>query len=319
MAQTITVSYSELDAFRQCGLKHALNYLQLWSRPPGEGTPLSRGSAWHEILQTHYLTIRRHRTGQDKQGNPKWIEHPNTALRTRMLTECVETVTRLHLVDQHTGEQTEQQELLAWMYQGYLDQYGIDEPWQILGVERAGSVWLLTERGGRSRFRLKYKIDLVIRDLQTNQLKVVDHKSAANFSRPAEIDIDDQFGLYNWAYWREHGQRPIAVIRSDARTQRNKGPMKLEDRFRRVQTFRSDAELENIALDAYRTAKAAYSPSRDVYSSPAPDRCTWRCDYLEAHLAARKGIAPMDTVLADFGFERRAVKHQEYTKDEGQD
>ncbi len=104
------------------------------------------------------------------------------------------------------------------------------------------------------------------------------------------------------------------MIRSDARTRRNKGPMQLSDRFRRVQTFRGERELENIAADALHTAQAAYREGNPVYSSPDPQQCGWKCDFLEPHLAARKGQASMPVILKDFGFHQREAKHQEYTK-----
>ena len=38
----IVVSYSELDTFRQCPMKHALAYKQRWTRPVEEGSPLNK-------------------------------------------------------------------------------------------------------------------------------------------------------------------------------------------------------------------------------------------------------------------------------------
>lgn len=317
MATTITVSYSELDAYRQCPLKHSLGYLNLWSKEQKDGSALSRGTDWHSILAVHYQTIRDLRTKADGS----WLGQPTEAKQKQILWAAQAAVAPL-LADPATGQQTEQQELLAWMYAGHCEAYGIDVAWEILAVEYAGQTRLLTERGGKSRFVLKYKADLVIYDHATRQIRIVDHKSAADFSHQTEIDIDDQFGLYSWAF-RQPGQaltlKAVAIVRSDARTRRNKGPMTLDQRFRRLPTFRGEAELNNIALDAYRTAKAAYLPGKPVHSSPAPDRCKWRCDFLEVHLAARKGIAPMEVVLRDFGFHQREAKHQEYTKQEGQD
>jgi hypothetical protein len=314
---TVFVSYSELDAYRQCPLKWALGYSQLWTRVPGEGSPLARGGLWHRVMQTHYEAIRAGRTAPDGH----WVEHPSAATGQRILEQAAQAASLL-LVDQATGEQTEDQVLLSWMYQGYLDRYGLDEPWEVVAVERAGQTRLRTPRGGASRFVLKYKMDLVVRDHDTSgaPFKIVDHKSTADFSREKEIDLDDQFGLYTWAFERETGVRAHAVVRSDARTRRNKAPMSLADRFNRVSTHRSERELANIALDAYHTARAAYGAQREqlVHSSPAPDRCTWRCDFLEAHLALRKGIAATPVVLRDFGFYQREAKHQEYTKQEGQ-
>lgn len=142
---------------------------------------------------------------------------------------------------------------------------------------------------------------------------ILTHNSARDFTRQTEIDVDDQFGLYTWAL-RKLGFPVVGTIRSDARTQRNKSPMTLEQRFRRVSTYRTDQELENIARDAYATASAAWGDT-PLHSSPAPDRCSWRCDFLQAHLMYRKGVADEATILSDFGFSVNEKKHREYETD----
>lgn len=310
MPKTVVVTYSELDAYRQCPLKWALAYQQRWSKEAVEGGALSRGTLWHKVMEVHYLTIKAERTREDNT----WLRHPSLTKQAQIQAAAVAAVVNSGLLGVGS-EQTEQQELVQWMYFGHLTAYGIDLDWQILEVEQAGMVWLPTDRGGRSRFKLAYKIDMVILDHGDGQTKLVDHKSASNFSRKSEIDIDDQFGLYWWAK-RLNGMRVACVIRSDARTQRNKSPMRIEDRFQRIPTHRSPAELSNIALDAYRTATQAYRAGGTIHSSPAPDRCTWRCDFLEAHLQMRKQVAAVPVILRDFGFEQREFKHREYARGE---
>ncbi len=145
---------------------------------------------------------------------------------------------------------------------------------------------------------------------------ILTHNSARDFSRPSEIDLDDQFGLYSWAL-RSMGWDTIGTIRSDARTQRNKGPMTLEQRFRQVFTFRTETELANVAHDAAQVARAAWADGSDsrVYSSPLTFTCSWRCSFLSPHIELRKGIASEEVVMTDFGLVRSLKKHREYDAD----
>lgn len=284
----LVITYSELDCFRQCPLKHHWYYTLLYSKEPKPGSPLSRGSLWHEVLETYYHEI---------------CINGNTA-RT-----AADIAAMNHLVDRETGEMDEDQELILWMLGGYRECYEADKHWEVLAIEFAGKVYLGDTEDGRPVY-LQFKIDLVIRDLDTDQIWIVDHKSAADFSRQVEIDIDDQFGLYTWAL-RSAGIPVMGFIRSDARTRRNKSPMTLEQRFRRVDTYRSEQECDNIRRDALATASAIAS-GLFLYSAPAPDRCSWRCDFLQAHLTLRKVATGPERVLRDFGFEPRKLRHREY-------
>ena len=288
------VTYSELDTYRQCPLKHKWSYKDRWVKPPKVGSPLSRGSLWHLVMECHYTWLQRF--PNDPKVNPaflkKWIDQ--------------------HLLYDEAGNQNEDQELVEWMYDGYLDCYGVDPDWSLVQIESANQVELPAPDGA-TPFILRFKNDLLIRSRKSGQLWLVDHKSARDFTRQTEIDVDDQFGLYTWAL-RKLGFPVVGTIRSDARTQRNKSPMTLEQRFRRVSTYRTDQELENIARDAYATASVAWGDT-PLHSSPAPDRCSWRCDFLQAHLMYRKGVADEATILSDFGFSVNEKKHREYETD----
>jgi hypothetical protein len=52
------VSWSELDALRQCQYKHQLAWLERW-RPTRESPALLRGRIMHQVLSCHYGTQRR--------------------------------------------------------------------------------------------------------------------------------------------------------------------------------------------------------------------------------------------------------------------
>lgn len=294
----IVVTYSELDSYRQCPQKHEWSYHQRWREPSREGTALARGSLWHAVMESHYTLIQMHRDYLTTLS-PERVQH---VLSQFMLQ---------HFLTDDAGNQSEDQQLIEWMYGGYLEHYGIDPDWEPLLIENAGEVRFRYPNGRATNFFYRFKIDLVVRQRSTGNIWLVDHKTASSFSKNTEIELDDQFRLYVWAL-RKSGVPVHGVVRSDSRTKRNKTPMSFDQRYRRVTTFCSDLEAQNAADYALRAARTAYNHTLPVYTSPAPDRCSWRCSYREPCIAMRKGLGTEEQLLRDFGFERVESKHQEY-------
>lgn len=276
MASTIVVSWSEINSYRHCPHKHALEYRERW-RSPTQSPALSRGTFWHLVLETHYkllLDARKTKTSV----NAKWMFNAIRPL--------------LHTLGQ---PQTEDQEIVEWMYIGYLEMFGLDTDWRVLAVEHAPEVWLPTEKGGRSRFKLKLKIDLIVKQ-RDGLLVIVDHKSCTDLPSKKMLELEDQFGLYTWAM-RQLGHPVFMAIHNAARTKKYKPtptgktkPQPLPERFLRSPLYRTDAELDEIARDAYRTMKAAYSvPIESAPRHPDSDLCRWRCGFTDSCLFGRKG------------------------------
>ncbi len=265
------VSYSELRDGRQCLLKHHLSWVEGWT-PQIEAAPLSKGRLFHDVMQAHYNALAVYGDYQ-------------TAAE-RVLYAC---------------EDDEIRSLVEWMYEGYLEAYGDDEDWEILAVEEAREVWLPTATGARSGFRLKVRFDLLVRD-QQDRVWLVDHKTGSRFPSEIALDLQDQDSLYQWAL--ERVWVPVyGVIYNLCRTQRNKGPMALEDRFKRIPIYRTQTQLANTAIDAWRTAKrisAAKYPERATDS----ERCIRMCSFTEACLHGRKG-GDMEDFLSSQGFTKR--------------
>lgn len=307
------VSYSELDTYRQCPLKHMLAYQERWTKAPDEDSPLTKGSLWHAVMELHYLAIK-----SIQDGTPRG--------------EALDYLARdLGVILWDGPNQSPNQKLIWWMYQGYLEKYGYDPQWEILGVEVKFQARLVGADGKPSRYILKGKLDLVVRDRRTGKVWIIDHKSGANLPSMMELDIDDQFGLYIWLL-REAGIDVLGVIHSANRTTMNVGddpdnydpdtgePLRkgikrqtLEQRMHRTLMNRGKRELDGIARDAWAVAVNAYPTLADreglpLYSAPDPRQCAWKCDFLEAHLMARKG-RPIRSALAEFGFEQRFERH----------
>lgn len=285
------VSYSELSTYRQCPHKHHLSYVEHWN-PPETGPALTRGRLFHEVLAAHYTSL--------KDGTT------NTAFERIDAIEDKETC-----------------ELIRWMYEGYLDCYGLDTGWTILEVEQQDEVWLPTEEGatlrrighyrggkvGRSTYRLKMIKDLLVRDEQ-DRVWLVDHKTGADFPKEAGLDLDDQFSLYCWGTNELLADAPQrdrvhGVIYNFIRTRRNKAPMSLEDRFRRIPMYRTPEQLLNTALDAWRTTRRMRN-SEWAERTTNSDTCLWRCPFTEACLWGRKG-----------GDEREFLESAGFTRMEG--
>jgi len=299
MAKTITVSYSELDTFRQCPLKWELAYRQRWSKPSDEGSALYRGTMFHAVLESYYDSLKKLREAKDD------------CKRTEIEVERLKQLGELLSLD---GTQNETQVLVRWMFERYLELYGPDSEWEILEVEHADEFWLPTDRGTRSRFKVKMKIDLIIKHRLTGKVWIIDHKTCKDLPNDKMLELDDQFGLYVWGM-RQRGHDIAGAIHNACRTQRNKTPMKLEESFKRTMLYRTDAELETIAVEAWRTMTRAYRiPAGTADRAPNSDTCRWRCGFTEPCLGARKQALSRQTAhlthsLALSGFEQNFERH----------
>lgn len=306
------ISYSELVTFRDCPMKHQLAYIQRWKKL--ETSPaLSRGTGWHSAMAAHYEVIRDH---QATIGEVRSL----TIAEAQALRPRCDRAAQIAIRD--SGLPDNERELLLWMYQGYVEMWGVDRDWWVDRIEYGEPVVLPNPDGKRSKFMLKTKLDLVVRDLSLPgwPLKIVDHKSGANLPSDKELDLDDQFGLYQLAL-REAGWPVIGTVYNAARTTRNLGdhpgadaknkPQPLEKRFLRYGMTRSDPELTAIGADAYRAAVASRSKANLAapYASPNPDVCKWKCDFVTQHIAARKIGVPVEDILSRGGFVQDYTRH----------
>lgn len=296
---TKVVSWSELDSYRQCPFKWQLGYQERWVSPT-TSLPLERGSLWHVVLEAHYNTLKA------LQGQGKGSGRSPKA-DSKALWDAVAP----HLYGDG-GKQTETQELIEWMYRGYVEHHGTDDDWQIVAVEHGFRIWLPTLNGGRSQFLFKGKIDLIVKVRVAGRwtLWLVDHKSGKDLPSQKMLDLDDQFGLYTWAM-KKLGKKVLGSIHNAARTQRNKtGGQTLESRHSRTMMNRTDRELDAIVQEAYLDFLGAHRPRTiDQPRHTNPDSCRWRCNFLEACLSGRKGYPVADHLLST-GYRQDFTRHE---------
>lgn len=276
-----TVSYSELDAFWQCPLKHRLGYTERWNKD--EARPaLDRGTVWHAMLQTYYELGRKGVPVDEREG---------------LVVKCMRS----------GGLGEEEEDLLLWMYEGYVETYDRDPEHEVLATEIVRTIPLPDpDNPGRpGPYGLKVVIDNVSRNVRTGQLWAWDHKTGKDFTPLPRLEWRPQFPLYTWAL-RAAKLDLWGFIVNHARTQRNKGPMTADQRFRRNYLLFNDRALSDVAVNAARTAAAIHDPDRVEYYAARDlqfGACTSTCDFDGAHRLIMRGV-PEAEALAGLGFRK---------------
>lgn len=264
-----------------------MGYRERW-RSEETAPALSRGKLFHEVLELHYRKLKEGLTP--------------VGVAQEMQTSGL-------LFDAETGDSTEEQDLVAWIYEGYVEHYDGDSDWEILEVEMALEDWLPTETGTRSTFRMKGKVDLLIKDNSAGGgLWVVDHKTCKDMPKAKDVDFDDQTAVYTYLL-RKRGYDIRGAIFNFCRTAKLKRAMEMKERFARPLTVRVPEELETMALEVLDTFRDAYKPRKRLPPrSPNTDTCNWRCPFKEPCLMARKGRDHKE-LLEDFGFVQDWTRH----------
>lgn len=286
LSDLITIRHSRLRDYRQCPLKEHLGWDQGWEKVDTGGAR-QRGNIWHEMMAMHYNAIKRG-CGRDE------------------VEDLVYTLMEVEYPDY------DKRDLLEWMYEGYLAEYGLDEDWEILEVERTLVVPFLDRAGQPTRFEYEWTGDLLVRVRSTNSVVAVDNKSVGNIMKQTDIDLDDQFGLYVMA-WRRWGYPVEFPMFNGVRAERLVRPMTSKERFQRTPSYRTEIELLNIEQDALNTCWHMFPPDgiRRLYSSPIdPRKCNWSCDFKEAHIMMRKSKDPgrmVPAYLRKKGFQQGAT------------
>jgi hypothetical protein len=298
------VSYSEIDAYRQCRLKHQLAYIENWRVPAeDEAEALARGTLFHSVMESHYAVI-------------KMAQEQNAVQGLQMKDFWNEV--NYHLYDD-AGSQSERQELVEWMYTGYVEKHLTDDlsNWEIVEIEMPMQVNL------GPGIDLAGTMDLLVKDKRLGGgLWIVDHKTCKNLPKQKDFDMEDQTGIYAYLAKTQLGLDIRGAIYNFVRTYKLVRDMDLEERHLRHVTVRTDRELETMAREAYGLMVEAYDrysysdfedpTKREVFDAPrSPDgeRCGWKCGFTEACIAGRKdGPERTRSYLESIGMEQHDTK-----------
>lgn len=313
----VKVSYSQLSTLRDCPLKFAWHYLEGW-RGTDPNRNLDLGSVWHQhVLEPHYNLIKAAQDDTANGRSPLRGTPKERILLAKAKADVQDSLDTALASDGFPGITPADYDILRWMYDGYTETFGCDSRWKILDVEYKGLVPLgtITTPDGPRDVVLDFRIDLVVEDLDMHGVFAIEHKTAAQLPTLFALELDDQTGLYEWAFRRsghEYADTINGCVRSVAKKTMNVGDMpgatkgkaqSLAQRFQRKPVPRTDIELDAIARDALAASQAAYGGNLPIYSAPNPQQCGWKCGFNQVHVLARKGL-PVPTLMKDYGFQQ---------------
>jgi hypothetical protein len=296
------VSYSEIDTYRQCALKHQLSYMERWRKTGEEAEPLVRGTLFHSVMEKHY----------------GWLKGVQDGIYEDDAVEDLFLAVAPLLYEEGTGAQSDRQALVEWIYRGYVDLYQTDPDWDIIGIEVPVEFPMYNRHGEESRIVLKGTTDLLVRDRSAGGgLWIVDHKTCRNLPKQKDFDMEDQTGIYTFLM-KQNGMDIRGAIYNHCRTEKLKTrEMDHTERFKRTLTVRSDQELFRLVAEAEEQISEAYGRElhvgtpdvRDAPRTPDGERCGWKCGYTEACLAGRKlGPERTRTFLKDIDYAQFETK-----------
>jgi hypothetical protein len=304
------VSYSEIAAARQCPLKHQLAYIERWRQPEPAGGARWLGVRWHRVMQVHYGKIAEIQTRWD--GAAPWLLGERGKVRQFDVDERAE-INKAVIDELTTQPDDDTLNTILWMYRNHLIVRGLQERWRVHHVEW-DPTFALPDLGGKYRYQLKTRIDLVVTDIITGGVWLIDHKTGAPQGAPRNrlLELDDQFGLYTWVLAKNLipvlGSRYQWTSTYQHKTGKHDPAEYIED----APIDRTPGELHAIAVDAVKTAMTAYewhADWRDAPSAPDPMQCKRMCDYANAHIAARRGTVPLRAYLTDTGYQQDPTRH----------
>lgn len=321
MAELITISSSELDAYQRCPLMWSLGYAERWRAPFTGDKSTDRGTAFHIVLEVHYKVLKSTQDDSSISADERLDLAVNAAY---------ERIEQMKEDNEFTPETIQ---AVEWMYTGYVERYGADKGWRILEIEATHIVPLYEPEEvvkgipvgpwhEATDFNLKVKIDLVITD-ERDRLWIIDHKSAGRLVR-TEKDFQwaDQFGRYQFAL-RQLDYTVCGTIHNACLSKPNKGdlifpgdpgfkstmkPTPIENRFHRTSMDRTDNELRTVQWESLLTARKMYAdeiPARHA----DPERCKY-CDFSDAcNFGRRNGDNLLRGFLQDTGFTQDFKRH----------
>lgn len=275
-------SFSEVAAWRFCGMQHWMLYRQrvITGRTGGAS---GLGTRWHEMA-AHWFEAQK-------------------GLGTTERAAVVETLrdlipARYTNPPYYSEEDEKHSEILRWMWDGFLDcqdtpssLYEDWSQWQVVATEGEYVVELPRVPGQPKWLTLSIKVIIDLLGRKQGKYWVIDHKSTSKLVRASTSEVDmgfeDQAGIYLWAV-RElirQGLLPKGRIGGAIWNYAITAPLKTKERpleERHWQSFlsRTDKELDMIAFEAAESLLEAYRRPLAVVPprSPNKDRCRHMCD-----------------------------------------
>jgi hypothetical protein len=221
------ISNSEVSTLLACEMKYFFEFdmnLQLKERK----NALFKGILLHDALKAYYEVIMN--AQKDFNYGPEYYTYTSkeahNAARSVLMTAMRDDTYPQEIIQE-----------VDVMVRNYAARYGVDEDWEILGVEQSVSLPLTDE------FEYPLRYDLLVRSKSTNKKWLVDHKTAYNFWTDIKYRANAQFPKYVGVL-RANGTFVEGVIVNQLRTRVIKNPT-TEQLFQRTPVTYSREKIAN--------------------------------------------------------------------------
>jgi hypothetical protein len=176
MSELQELRTSERKSWGDCPQQWWWNYVEGLT-PRRTPTALWFGAHWHDAMAHWYLN-----------GTKRGM-HP-----AEYLEKAIDKDRKVYVeTEEEEDAFFKAKDLAVAMGNGYYEEYGTDEQWEILAVESDHAV--LFRRGGQPYLRYLFCMDGLYRDLADGQVKILEHKTAKQI-KTGHLRLDNQAGSY---------------------------------------------------------------------------------------------------------------------------
>lgn len=283
-------STSEEKAWKTCRLAHLFKYGLRFS-PTFTNRKLSLGTIVHKGLEAYYLGF----SAEDLGGGM-------SLLNAERWEEIVEAgLADDEKVKKDFAKDTIMAVEMVFNYIKWVTEEGLDDDYETVGTEVTGSINI----PGFDLAVLPVKMDLIQRNLRTERLRIIDFKTAAQFStNMLAYQMGEQTGNYNLGVFAMYDEFATEFsyreLRKIVPSARSKPPY-----FRHLDFVMLKEEMATRLEDWKAAATEALNPDRAIYPSPANCCGSWMNDWQVPCLKVYGGMDPLEALEDSDGFAPR--------------
>lgn len=293
MAKRIIFTNSELGTWRTCRRKWELAYEQQLT-PRATKRYLSVGSAIHEGAERMYRILHSLDKPDDRERRAALqritsvfsptFDDSLESVRRICVRAAVDSLVDAPLEDAERDVAYEEAQAAVRMFVNAWYEHDRAR-YQVVDVERMFVCKVLNDEGtNRNKIRTRGKFDLVLRDRETGELILGEHKSTAGAAYDLEmrIDVDPQVAGYVYAASQLYGEPVNRVIYNVVRKKPPQDPKVNKDGTVSMAKCDTTREYYQIALEAQRMRGIEPNEKQQEFLFTLPEttsRWAHRLDY----------------------------------------
>lgn len=279
-------SSTEEVAYKTCKLGHYFEYV-LGYRPVVTSRKLNVGIRVHEGMEGVYTgkTDKEIRHLLELAAEDTWAE----------LTEGYKQVGGIpEEVAKDFDKDRAMVEAMVLGYRAWAEEEEIDKDYETVEVEQHHYI----EIEGAPCV-LPVKLDLLQRNTKSGRLRIVDFKTAAQFTTDqTKYQLSEQNGNYQLGIFALYGERPTELAYRELRKVKPSGRSK-PPYYREIRVRLTEEEMRHRLKEYIETANERFDPDRvSTMSNPSACCGSWKNDWQGPCLLVHQGYEPLAALEA---------------------